>query len=152
MIVNRVIGAIILASAAVLVLSSSAVAASSPVAAARPIPAVRLGDLRPLPYDCRLAMSVNDGSPLFERHFTVEADAGPHGGQSQTFDAGNGYKIEMIADAKWMVLTWTNGEQIIAKGMFVGAEGEFVHRAAILFRPSNETEQVALSCSRRPPH
>lgn len=149
MTVNRAIRAVAfvasVATAASLVFSPGAEAVGSLV------PAVRLGDLRPLPYDCRLAMSVNDGSPLFERHFTVEADAGPHGGQSQTFDAGNGYKVEMIADAKWMVLNWTKGEQIIAKGMFVGAEGEFVHRAAILFRPTDETEQVALSCSRRAP-
>ena len=149
MIVNRAICAVTkaaaVAAATVLVFSSAA------LAVAPLVPAVRLGDLRPLPYDCRLAMSVNDGSPLFERHFTVEADAGPHGGQSQTFDAGNGYKVEMIADAKWMALTWTQNERIIAKGMFVGAEGEFVHRAAILFRPSDESDQVALSCSRRAP-
>ena len=111
--------------------------------------ALGLGDLKPLGYDCRAGMSVEDGTPFFEASFTAAASGGDHGGSGPTFDAGGGYSILTIADGKWLGVTWQKGGKTIAKSISVYNEGDASHRVSFVYNPLNDQEFAYLACSKQ---
>ena len=92
------------------------------------IPALSLSDLKPLGFDCRIAMSVDDGTPFFEKTFAVAGDASTQGPPEQLFDAGGGYRLNFM---------WT--------------AGSVKHRVVVLYNPQNDNEQASVNCSLQPP-
>lgn len=115
------------------------------------IPALSLSDLKPLGFDCRIAMSVDDGTPFFEKTFAVAGDASTQGPPEQLFDAGGGYRLNFMVDSNGFLLTWLRGTSTIAKGLFVWTAGSVKHRVVVLYNPQNDNEQASVNCSLQPP-
>lgn len=109
--------------------------------------ALSLDELKPLDYDCQVIMSVKDGTPFFETHFVAPAEGSAHGGEWRSLDVGHGYRIEILADAKWMGIEWSKNNAMIAKGLSVWGAGSAVHRVTFAYNPADIEEMVALTCS-----
>ena len=100
-------------------------------------------------YQCQLIHIVENEADRFEETFIADDSGDTHGGEEKMF-AKNGYRVVVIADSKWMGLTWFKDERMIASAVSV-VSGITKDRVLLAMDPANlETSQLSLSCTLQP--
>lgn len=99
-------------------------------------------------YQCHVLMAVNNSEQNIDEDFQVPRNAGSHGGKGLNFsNSDNSYSLVLLADGKWMGISWWQGETLIGESLFVIAPGESEYRIAIMYNPKDQSEQVSLDCN-----
>lgn len=100
-------------------------------------------------YQCRLIHIVENEADQFDETFTMDDSGETHGGEEKVFSK-NGYRVTVVADSKWMGMTWFKDEKMIASSITV-VSGINKDRVLMAMDPANlETTQLSLSCTLQP--
>lgn len=101
-------------------------------------------------YSCQLIHIVENEADQFQEDFTMDdSSTEAHGGTEKVFTK-NGYRVVVIADSKWMGMTWFKDEKMIASVVTVVASIN-KDRVLMAMDPANiETTQLSLNCTLQP--
>lgn len=114
-----------------------------------PVVAFAAKVVTPAAYDCRLAIIANDiPNSVAEFNYRAEASGQAHGGKTYSFSS-QGHKVAVLSDSRWLGVTWERNGKTIASTVTARAEDNQSSQALIVYNPSDENEQVALSCTAR---
>ena len=69
-----------------------------------------------------------------------------HGGESKAFAFQN-HHVEVLADGKWLGISWWRNEKLVAESVTVVSVLAEQSRVLIAYNPENQEQQVALDCS-----
>lgn len=98
-------------------------------------------------YSCRVILVAKDISGgVAEKPFTTMADSGSHGGGGFEF-AFEKHKVGILADAKWMAISWMRDGKNVSQATFSSSVANSGAQVLILANPADVDEQVSLDCN-----
>lgn len=69
-----------------------------------------------------------------------------HGGEQRKFTFAP-YDVMVLADGKWLGISWWRGEDLIAEGVFVIGNPSKESRVAVFYDPKDRSKMVSLDCN-----
>lgn len=104
---------------------------------------------QPAQHECFIiGLLDNDENHGFDFDFVIPVGGpsrGSHGGSNRVFEYKD-HKVVVVADGKWMGITWWKGAQKLGEAVTVTTNAEILSRVLIVVNTTNDNERVSLTC------
>lgn len=101
----------------------------------------------PESYHCHIIVFADDLKDGYvEQNFVAVAQATQtHGGQQYIFTLDK-YKVSLLANDRWMGISWSKGQELIGETVFLRTQLSQEAQVLMLFNPKNSNEYASLDC------